>query len=111
MFDFTLIHVPAAKHIGPDALSRRPLGEGEEVRDEDDSWLDGITLFTKKIEHEEYLPAIVLTSTIKEEKKLLDIYHFLTTLEAPNYSSPQDQRRFIKRATQSLSHYSFNKSK
>jgi transposase InsO family protein len=100
MFDFTLIHVPAAKHVGPDALSRRPLGEGEKVRDEDDSWLDDIALFTKTIEHEEYLPAVVLASTIKEEKKLLDIYHFLTTLEAPNYSSPQDQRRFIKRATQ-----------
>ena len=29
MFDFTMIHVPARKHAGPDALSRNPVcGEG-----------------------------------------------------------------------------------
>ena len=36
MFGFTFIHVPATKHVGPDALSRRPLGEGEIIEDEDD---------------------------------------------------------------------------
>jgi hypothetical protein len=36
MFNFTLIHVSATKHVGPDALSRRPLGEGEIIEDEDD---------------------------------------------------------------------------
>ena len=29
MYDFTMIHVPARKHAGPDALSRNPVcGEG-----------------------------------------------------------------------------------
>ena len=45
LFDFELIHVPADKHKGPDALSRRELGEDEEMEEEDDSWLDEIALF------------------------------------------------------------------
>ena len=41
MFDFKLIHVvPADKHRGPDALSRRERAEGESVEDDDDSLLD-----------------------------------------------------------------------
>jgi hypothetical protein len=34
------------KFKGPDALSRRPLGEGEEIISDDDEWLDNIALFT-----------------------------------------------------------------
>jgi hypothetical protein len=98
MFDFTLIHVPATKHQGPDALSRRSLGEGEVVEDDDDSWLDEIALFTRMISHHDSEDMIV--GMTKEEESLLDIFQFLTTLEAPNYSSPQQQKRFIKRATQ-----------
>lgn len=45
MFDFTLIHVPTTKHVGPDALSRRLLGPGETVPDGDDDWLDEIALY------------------------------------------------------------------
>jgi hypothetical protein len=107
LFDFTLIHVPAAKHVGPDALSRRPLADGETVEENDDSWLDDIALFAKISETEknhspEIISAIshVFATTVREDQNLQNIYHFLTTLEAPNYSSPQEQKRFIKRATQ-----------
>lgn len=65
LFDFELVHVPADKHRGPDALSRRPLAEGEIVEEEDDSWLDEIDLFTfiptrdfspfPKIEHQDQI--------------------------------------------------------
>ena len=97
MFDFTLIHVPATKHVGPDALSRRPLGEGEIIEDEDDDWLDEIALYVVISEK----PQLASTFTVsKEEQSLLDIFRFLTTLEAPNYTTPQEQRRFVKRATQ-----------
>ena len=45
-FDFTLVHVPAHKHQGPDALSRRPITEevysGES---EPEQWIDEIALF------------------------------------------------------------------
>jgi len=46
MFTFELVHVPAERHKGPDALSRRPLGEGEVIEEDDDSWLDNIALMT-----------------------------------------------------------------
>src|ERR1700677_2834241 len=46
MFDFKLIHVPATRFLGPDALSRRPLAEGEEAVPDDDEWLDNIALFS-----------------------------------------------------------------
>jgi hypothetical protein len=102
LFDFTLIHVPADKFKGPDALSRCRLGEGEEVPEEDDSWLDEIALFAG-------LPPVSLVSTevasldktnrSKEDKVLLQIYHFLTTLEVPEIENNQQRHRFIKRAT------------
>jgi hypothetical protein len=98
MFDFTLVHVPASKHVGPDALSRRPLGEGETVEDEDDEWLDDIALLIKTV-NERQQPAIVATIP-DDDNNLLNIFRFLTTLEAPNYTTPQEQKRFIKRATQ-----------
>jgi hypothetical protein len=34
------------RNTGPDALSRRPLGEGETIEPDDDSWLDDIALLT-----------------------------------------------------------------
>ena len=46
MFTFELVHVPAERHKGPDALSRRPLGEGEVIEEDNDSWLDNIALMT-----------------------------------------------------------------
>ena len=46
MFTFELVHVPAERHKGPDALSKKPLGEGEIIKDDDDSWLDSIALMT-----------------------------------------------------------------
>ena len=46
MFDFTIKHVPAEQHKGPDALSRRPLGEGENIEEDDgQEWLDNVALY------------------------------------------------------------------
>jgi hypothetical protein len=47
MFHFELIHVPAVRFQGPDALSRRGLAEGEIAEDDDDSWLDRIALLAQ----------------------------------------------------------------
>ena len=55
MFHFTPIHVPATKHVGPDALSRRSLGEGEIVKEDDDTWLDDIALLTQISQMKNYL--------------------------------------------------------
>jgi hypothetical protein len=45
MFHFALIHVPATKFQGPDALSRREPVEGEDIISDDDAWLDEIALY------------------------------------------------------------------
>lgn len=96
MFDFTLEHVPANKHAGPDALSRRELGEGEEIVSDNDEWLDDIALHIKA--PPDSPPARVFTIT-KEEQSLFDIYKFLKTLTSPAFSTPQEKKRFVKKAT------------
>lgn len=45
-FDFTLVHVPGIKFVGPDALSRREPADDEEIIEDDDSWLDDIALYS-----------------------------------------------------------------
>lgn len=104
MFDFTLVHISGTKHVGPDALSRRMLGEGETIEEEDDSWLDDIALLAKVDDIETPSHALSYSVPIQNrttlDQLLADIFHFLTTLEAPNHPTLQDQKRFIKRATQ-----------
>ena len=114
MFDFTLIHVPATRFRGPDALSRRTLGEGEKVIPDDDDWLDEIALYTG-ISQSPYrsenlqrtqipynpksLPS-VFPVTSKQDTQLQQIIHFLKTLEVPaELTSPQSKRRFIQKAS------------
>jgi hypothetical protein len=121
MFDITLKHVAGKTHQAADALSRRPLGEGEQVVEDDDEWLDNISLYTGisetfqetfsqlKINHMAHsqlfysarnLPSYSFPATIRQDKGLGDIFRFLTTLEAPYSDSIQGQKRFIKKATQ-----------
>ena len=114
MFDFTLIHVPATRFKGPDALSRRPLAEGEQAIPDDDDWLDNIALFTgisQESYREENLRAIpiqyspkllpsVFPVIFKLEQQLLEIIHFLKTLELPlEHTTSQSKRRFIQKAS------------
>ena len=48
MFDFSLVHVPAHKHKGPDALSRRPFTEKDFSGESDpEAWVDRIALYTQ----------------------------------------------------------------
>lgn len=49
MFDFKLIHVPGHKFKGPDALSRRPMAEDEDVIPDDDEWLDNVVLYASVV--------------------------------------------------------------
>ena len=112
MFDFKLIHVPAEKHKGPDALSRRPLAEGEEPESDDDSWLDNIALLTLIPDHnfkftlnaQQYEPDTEINlpscyaARAQQEDLLRDIKQFLTTLEAPHIPDLQKKRRFLAKA-------------
>ena len=119
MFDFTLKHVSGRCHLAADALSRRQLGEGEEVVEDDDSWLDNISLYVGFSDTQLFsantlaclaqgpqrydsrkLPSCVFSGTIRLDENLKKILKFLTTLEAPPNSSIQEQKRFVKKATQ-----------
>ena len=103
-FDFELVHVPADRHKGPDALSRRPLAEGEIAEEDDDSWLDSIALMSLVPSHQfptfpkiESIPnnnlnnttVQVFTSKISQEEQLENIYKFLQTLEIPKFKNIQ----------------------
>ena len=50
LFDFALKHISGRSHQAADALSRRVLGEEEEVEEHDDSWLDDIALYAGVME-------------------------------------------------------------
>jgi hypothetical protein len=103
MFDFTLIHVPATRFKGPDALSRRIPAEDEEIVADDDGWLDNIALFTwslPKARHPnpQILPSVMALT--KLDLQLQQIIHFLKTLELPTgLIKPQPRRRFIQKAS------------
>jgi len=122
MFDFKLIHVPAERHKGPDALSRRGLAENEIAEDDDDSWLDDIALLMlipthyfppfpihSSHTHQHYSYTIslqdniapsfqCLTARATQENMIQNIYRFLSTLQAPVIDNVQTKRRFLAKA-------------
>jgi transposase InsO family protein len=121
LFDFTLKHVPGKTHLAADALSRRPMGSEECVREDDDTWLDNIALYTGVPDEPlglfyqqhvdqicqtplgyptKSLPSFVFPATISLDQTLKEIFKFLTTLEAPPSDKIQDQKRFIQKASQ-----------
>lgn len=113
-FDFTLVHVPASRFRGPDALSRRRLGENESIEEDDDSWLDDIALLMtieniERIRTFQFRQPTPLPYSIyvlpsaqpqvsRQEKMLIDIRKFLETLEVPQMKSLQAKKHFLKRS-------------
>ena len=62
LFDFTLVHIPAARHTGADGLSRRPKApEDPDVPDDHEDWIDSANGFTISID-DPYPARSVLTS-------------------------------------------------
>ncbi|KIJ60709.1 hypothetical protein HYDPIDRAFT_48644, partial [Hydnomerulius pinastri MD-312] len=101
LFDFTLVHVSATKFKGPDALSRRDLGEGDVIIPDDDSWLDEIALYigtsqeryrpnqlsdTSLPYESNTLPSVFLGMS-DQESTLHNIYEFLCTMQLPTFPS------------------------
>jgi hypothetical protein len=96
-FDFELVHIPASKFKGPDALSRRPMAENEHIIEDDDEWLDDIALYTsvKPITHSKKpIPMQVFTAKMDQEQTLHHILKYLITQQIPEFESAQEQRRF-----------------
>jgi transposase InsO family protein len=111
LFTFELVHVPADKHRGPDALSRRPLAEGETIETEDDTWLDDIALmaivsnknllpFSEEKESLVHLSSeetICFTTRNKQEETIQSIYEFHSENKIPTFDKLQSQKRFLNK--------------
>jgi hypothetical protein len=112
-FDFELVHVPADKHRGPDALSRRPLAEGEIIEIEDDSWLDEMALIVQLESINNFPPFPNFEQFYEsdngiEELKCFTIRHGqIDTIQAiydfhkhdkvPTFNTLQNQKRFLNK--------------
>jgi len=102
MFDFKLVHVPAEKHKGPDALSRRRFTqeeEGEEI--EVVRWIDDVTLLAQMERREEMKEdKKVLTISRKESEEDLDqIMRFLITHKIPEGMDERKEKAFEQKAS------------
>jgi len=107
LFDFKLIHIPAARHQGPDALSRcqpteEEIEEDEKDADEADQWLEDILLFS----HDHPLPynSMMLPSfssnDTSQDTMLHRILHFLETTQLPTFPSNTACKCFIRHSLQ-----------
>lgn len=107
-FDFELVHVPGNKFKGPDALSRRPMAQDEDVINDDDEWLERTTLLaslTDDIPIQKPRSAQVLITKTDQEQTLHDILKYLITQKLPEFDSVQAQRRFTNNANKYKIHH------
>lgn len=104
LFDFTLIHVPAANHKGPDGLSRRiPTEDDLAEEQESDDWLDDIALYCTYTHFSDpirstssYDPLFISTDSTQDDY-LRKIFRFLQSLIIPSFDTTQQRKRFLKR--------------
>jgi hypothetical protein len=126
-FDFKLVHVPAYKHKGPDALSRRPHSKSSSSEETDpEEWVDSIALFTQV--HSQTKTPTVTPSKFQEptlqpddtlfidflhpqirigalkkqdpEKELSNTLRYLVTGKEPELETSRQQKRFRKTVQQ-----------
>ena len=106
MFDFKLIHVPAQRHKGPDALSRREVTEEEaEEEQEGDDWLDDIALIIRvmdksKLEQRIHVLATEQREAQKQEDWLHTIQGYLRTGKVPKHIPKAGHKRLQEQAQQ-----------
>ena len=90
LYTFELVHVPADKHRGPDALSRRQPNPHDFNDREDDDWLDDIILYTMIDNNETVITMSSKASVNKSE-------HILSS------SISQSRKRYTPSINQTLS--------
>ena len=83
-FDFKLVHVPATKHQGPDALSRRPITNEDYSGESDpEAWIDDIALSARRDLNPDFQPHRVTLD--RDPFKQIDDTYFMDFLD------PQDE--------------------
>jgi len=122
LFDFTLRHVPASKHVAPDGLSRRPRApedDEDEMMEDVDEWIEevlGCGLWVAAaVERSHNIPvalvsaASTLTSdstipstelSLRLDRELQAIHTLLDTLAFPSNTPLSDHPRLRKCAYQ-----------
>lgn len=103
LFSFKLVHVPAARHTGPDGLSRRPpSGDETDFGEISEEWLDRTYAFyVESFTVDEDDPEMPRSDKAdRTDVKLLKVKHFLTNPARPEDMSDNDFRHFVKFATQ-----------
>jgi len=104
LFDFKLIHIPAARHQGPDVLSRHQpteeeIEDGKRDAEDADEWLEDL-LFCTAAHPLSYAP-ITLPSFLSQDTTqdviLRQILHFLQTTQLPSFPSNTACKLFIRR--------------
>ena len=107
LFNFKLIHISAAHHRGPDALSRHQptdedIEEGERDAEEADEWLEDLLLLSAA--HPPPYDPITLPSFLSQDMTqdvlLRQILHFLQTTELLSFPSNSACKCFIRRSLQ-----------
>lgn len=115
LFDFTLKHVPADRHKGPDGLSRRPRADDDsddefDDDEEDDTWFSqAMTIFRQSgpdiphnpvqspISRERWTLQLSATSD-QTDTHLHQIQDFLSNLKLPSDFSEGMRRKFLSNA-------------
>lgn len=114
LFDFDLIHVPADRHRGPDALSRRE-PNADDREEEGDDWLDDVALLVRLPSNKSPVASLAAVSVegsdnsletehdqletlSKQDRTMIEIYLFLTELTPPTGAGGQDLQRFVAKS-------------
>lgn len=109
LFDFELVHIPAAQFKGPDALSRREATQEEkEEMQEDDEWLEDIALYITNPTLSLISPTSVVqtrfhslvTTDSKQDQTLKNIEGYLRHGIVSSFPNDQIKKRFIQKTTQ-----------
>ena len=95
LHSFELVHVPAERHRGPDALSRRRPLSDEEYETEDDEWIDNIALYLQESQLNEHPVTFKVTSLETQLQQIIDFYR---TSSIPPDLTPQETQRFLNQA-------------
>ncbi|KIK12763.1 hypothetical protein PISMIDRAFT_18496 [Pisolithus microcarpus 441] len=118
LFDFKLVHVPAAKHAAPDGLSRRPKAEEDPKVDEEEyeDWVDECGAFAvelvnrrkpksrrlcpPEIPPSEYYSPDTLPQDVKQRDERLEVVkEFLETKKPPDGLEEKELESLVQLAT------------
>ncbi|KAL5486251.1 hypothetical protein ACEPAI_7297 [Sanghuangporus weigelae] len=107
LFNFTIIHTPASKHLGPDGLSRRGAAETDPPRDEGfEDWIDHQYSFLLHDLAEAAYAQTEVSFELPDHKasrkgyKIVDlIREFLAHPSRPADLSESQFKQFVRRAT------------